>query len=104
MRRNPMPLDLVQLDRIAIVPRASTLHYGGDVRVELRNSPWWVYLASRSLPDSLVRGPARLAFRASTAGGRTLCGDVTIVERVDDARGTRLILGGIGPIERTVAR
>jgi hypothetical protein len=104
MHSHPIALDLVRLDAVPIAPRASTLHVGAGTRPELRNSPWWVYLAGRSLPASLVSGSRHLAFRGSTAGGHEYGGDVTIVERVDDARGTRLVLAGVGPIEGVPGR
>ena len=94
----PIPLDRILLDDLAICPRSSMLRVGPGDRPELRASPWWVYMASPRLPDDLGTACSKVGFRAATAGGRQISGDVQIVCRHDDAYGTELILSGLRPL------
>lgn len=98
MQQTPVALDRIHLDRVAFAPRSSTLHFGAGTHPELRSSPWWVYVASERLPGSVTGGTSHVEFRALTPSGRELGGEVAIVERIDDERGTRLILSGLGPM------
>jgi hypothetical protein len=104
MHRPSIALDRIVLDRHAIAPRSSTLHIGAGERPELQSSPWWVYLAGERLPASLSESHDPMLFRASTAGGRELGGEVRVVERLDDPRGTRLILAGLRPLASGAGR
>jgi hypothetical protein len=97
-------LDRIQLDRLAFAPRSSTLHLGRGRRPELQDSPWWVYVAGERLPASVHAGHAAVAFRGMTTGGHELGGDVEIVERLDDAHGTRLVLSGRHPLSDHLIR
>jgi len=93
-----IPLDRIILDRIAVCPRSAMLRMGAGDRRELRTSPWWVYVASESLPEDLGTSHSSIGFRGETAGGPAIDGEVRIVGRCDDAYGTELILSGLRPL------
>jgi len=104
MKRAPIPLDRVRLDRLAFAPRASMLHVGGGPGPGLRNCPWWVSVAGPRMPANVRAGGSRIAFGATTVAGRQLGGDVVVVERLDDAYGTRLVLAGRRPLVEDTGR
>lgn len=63
-----IPLDRISLDQIAVCPRSAMLRLGGGDRPKLRESPWWVYVASESLPSDLDTSHASISFRGETTG------------------------------------
>ncbi len=93
-----MNLDRVSLDGLAVHRRSATLHVGGGQHPHTRTSRWWVYLACGPiLPEyDVSRRPVHL--EASTVSGRLVEGRARIIDRIDDAYGTRLILAGSGSI------
>lgn len=91
-------LDRVSLDDFTVRRLSATLHRGPGDHPGTRQSPWWVYLACEAIPGRYDVRPGRLWLRASTVTGRSIRAEVTIVGRLDDRYGTRLILAGLGPL------
>jgi hypothetical protein len=56
------------------------------------------------MPANVRAGGSRIAFGATTVAGRQLGGDVVVVERLDDAYGTRLVLVGRRPLAEDTDR
>jgi hypothetical protein len=91
-------LDRVSLDDFTVHRLSATLHRGPGDHPATRNSPWWVGLACEGIPRWYDVSPRTLLLQASTVGGRSIRAEVTIVDRLDDRYGTRLILAGIAPL------
>jgi len=103
MTSTRVALDRIILDGITIHPRSAMLRMRPEDRSGLWRSPWWVHIASESLPNKLDASPAPIGFRGDTAGGREIVGDVQILGRRDGAYGTELMLLGLRPLTTAAA-
>ena len=91
-------LDRISLDGFAVRRRSATLHFGGGVRAETRDSPWWIYLGCEPIPARYDVSPDPMWLQASTISGRRIRALARIVARQDDGYGTELILAGQGSL------
>lgn len=103
----PPPRRQLNLDRVALAGfvmhrRSATLHVGSEDPRIPNGSPWWVSLACARIPDRYRVSQVPIRLEARLISGRAIRGEVTIVERHDDAYGTQLLLAGIGPLDDAV--
>ena len=103
MSAREMNLDRVSLDGLVVRRRSAALRLGAGERPGTSQSPWWVYLACARIPDGYRVGARAVRLDASMIDGREVHADVTIVDRLDDAYGTTLILAGLDPLPNEAA-
>ncbi len=99
VRLPPVHLDRVILDGLLVRRHSATLHSGGGDHPGTRASAWWAYIACRRLPGRYDAGSRPIAVEALLIDGRKIRGRAKIVERCDDAYGTKLIVAGIEPFD-----